>query len=80
MGMKRIKIRASIIYDDEMMHGDDQDAIKWFFNDILGGDELRVWSETIGDDIGSLRDLSIEEVEGQAKVVQGKARQEHKKG
>jgi hypothetical protein len=39
------------------MHGDDPEAIRWFFKDILFGEHLHVYSNKIGDDIGVIKVL-----------------------
>ena len=31
--MKTIKLEIELTYDDNIMHGDDPDAIKWFYQD-----------------------------------------------
>lgn len=57
--MKTIKMLVEFTYDPDLMHGDDQDAITWFFHDILREDELTLWSNDIGDDIGSIKVLEF---------------------
>jgi len=48
-------------YDDELMHGKDQEAIAWFYNDILLGKTglLTLHSNEIGDQIGSVECISV---------------------
>jgi hypothetical protein len=51
--MKKINLNIELEYDDTMMHGDDQDAIDWF-NDEVMTQELELFSHHIGDFIGKV--------------------------
>ena len=59
--MKKIKMIIELEYDDEMMHGTDQDAIDWFNSDILIGNKglLLLHSNEIGDHVGKVRGIEI---------------------
>lgn len=59
--MKKIKMIIELEYDDEIMHGTEQDAIDWFNNGILLGKEglLLLHSNEIGDHIGSVEGIEI---------------------
>jgi len=61
--MKTLKMVIELTYDDDGMHGDDQDSIDWFENDILlqkaEGEELFLHSKEINDTIGAVKVLSI---------------------
>ena len=47
-------------YDAELMHGNDADAIEWFFEDILMQDLLFLHSNEIGDIIGTVKIIEID--------------------
>ena len=57
--MKTVKIEASLTYDSELMHGNDESAIEWFNESVLGS-ELYLFSNEIGDEIGKITDLIID--------------------
>jgi hypothetical protein len=48
-------------YDVKTMHGDDEQAKDWFFNEILSGvkGDLSLHSNDIGDFIGTVKVLAI---------------------
>jgi len=52
--MRHLKIKATLSYDDKIVHGKDVDAIIWFFETILK-EKLTVHSNEIGDEIGELQ-------------------------
>ena len=52
--MKKIKFEATLTYDNKIMHGNDKEAIKWFYNNILK-DTLILHSNEIGDEIGAVK-------------------------
>ena len=49
---KILEIVAELEYDDKMIHGDEKEAIDWFYNYILKDDKLILHSNEIGDYIG----------------------------
>ncbi len=59
--MKTIKMVIELEYDNEMMHGEDQEAIDWFQNDILlgKGGLLMLHSNEIGDHVGDVVGVEI---------------------
>jgi len=61
--MKTLRITVELTYDDNLMHGNEQESIDWFENDILmqkaEGEELRLHSTEIGDFIGTIKVLRI---------------------
>jgi hypothetical protein len=59
--MKKLKLLIELEYNDDAMHGTEQESIDWFNNDILKGDELVLHCNNIGDTIGVIKTLSIEE-------------------
>lgn len=61
IGVKLTKIRmlVELEYDGETMHGDDEDAICWFFYDILKKEVLTLHSNEIGDEIGTVKVLEF---------------------
>lgn len=56
--MKKLRLEVILEYNDNIMHGDDKDAIEWFYDFILG-EELGVHSNHIGDIIGTIKVLKI---------------------
>ena len=52
--MKKIKFEATLTYDNNIMHGNDKEAINWFYNNILK-DTLILHSNEIGDEIGTIK-------------------------
>ena len=61
--MKTLRMTIELTYDDDMMHGVEQESIDWFENDILlnkaGGEDLLLHSNEIGDTIGTIKVLDI---------------------
>lgn len=55
----KIEITAVLDYDDALMHGNDPEAIDWFWNMIYGDDLVMCEVNEIGDTIGKLEILSI---------------------
>ena len=65
VNMKTIKMTIELTYNDEVMHGDDPESIDWFYTGILmrkhGEDLLMLHSNEIGDTIGEVKVLEIED-------------------
>ena len=59
--MKKLVIDAVLEYDDSMIHGDDIEGKKWFYDEILFGEVLVLHSNEIGDSIGTIRILTVTE-------------------
>ena len=59
--MKKLKLEIELEYNDKIMHGDDQESIDWFYDDILIGETglLILHSNEIGDCIGKVKVLKI---------------------
>jgi len=59
--MKKIRMVVEIEYDDEVMHGTDEEAIDWFNNDILLGKKglLLLHSNEIGDQVGKVEGIEF---------------------
>lgn len=58
--MAKIRMTIELDYDAELMHGNDADAIEWFFEDILMQDLLFLHSNEIGDIIGTVKIIEID--------------------
>ena len=56
--MKTIKLLVELTYNNDTMHGDDPDSIVWFNDEILGND-LILWSNELGDEVGFIKVLEI---------------------
>lgn len=52
--MTALKLEVELTYDDALMHGEDREARDWFFNHILRHDRLTMYSDEIGDNVGSV--------------------------
>jgi len=63
--MKKLTLEIELEYDDEIMHSDEQEAIDWFYNDILTAEpgNLFLHSNEIGDTIGEVTKVKIIEKE-----------------
>lgn len=59
--MKTLRMVVDFEYDDQMMHDPTPDSIQWFREEILGDPELILHSNEVGDEIGSIRVVSIED-------------------
>lgn len=63
--MKKLILEIELEYDDDAMHGKDEDGIAWFWNEILlyppkdGG--LLLHSQEIGDWVGDVKVLKVRE-------------------
>lgn len=64
--MKKLRIVAELEYDDDSMHGDYEEGLKWFHQDVLltksPGEGLVLYSHHIGDEVGEIVVLEVEEV------------------
>lgn len=58
---KRLKITATLVLDELSWARNDITAREWMINEILLGDDLRVFSPEIGDEVGILLIESMEE-------------------
>jgi hypothetical protein len=59
----KLKLTIELDYNAELYHQDDPDAIEWFFRDILIEDLLMLYSNCIGDMIGTVKVLEIQKEE-----------------
>ena len=51
----KLRLLIELDYEADIMHGDDQDAVRWFDESVLGpGSELYLHSQEIGDFIGAV--------------------------
>jgi len=48
-------------YDEDIMHSEDQEAKDWFYNEILLGERLTLFSNEAGDFIGDIKILEIKD-------------------
>ena len=64
--MKKLILTVELTYNNEIMHDDDDEAIQWFLNDVLLNpkehEQLILHSNCIGDEVGEIKVLSIEEI------------------
>ena len=56
--MRTERLVIELEYDDEIMHGDELEAIEWFWRDVMGGGELYLHSNFIGDEVGRVKVIS----------------------
>lgn len=53
---------VELTYNEDVMHGDDPEGIDWFRNALLAPEEeLLLHSNEIGDTVGEVKVLSLEE-------------------
>ena len=55
--MKKLQLVIELEYDDTLMHGDDKDAIRWFYDLLLNPideERLLLFSTEAGDYIGNI--------------------------
>ena len=61
--MQKLKLTVELEYDEELMHANEPEAIKWFYEDILqnkrGEERLLLHSNEIGDVVGDITVLEI---------------------
>lgn len=73
--MAKVKMLVELNYDADGMHGDHEEAKRWFTETILlskGSDELLILhSNEIGDTVGEVRVLEI--IESESSVARDKA-------
>jgi len=56
----KLQLTIELDYDAETMHGDEKDAVDWFYNGILRGDNLLLHDNgDIGDTIGTVKVIEI---------------------
>ena len=60
----KIQLLIELDYDDRIIHGDDPEAVSWFYDDVLKGtDELLILhSNLIGDEIGLVKVLEVKNI------------------
>lgn len=59
--MKTIKCTMELTYDEEIMYSDDEDE-KSFFVDLLTKHELILHSNELGDEIGTVKLVGVEDL------------------
>lgn len=59
--MAKVLMTVELDYDADIVHGDDMEAISWFFAHILSEEKglLLLHSNEIGDCIGKVRVLGV---------------------
>ena len=56
----KIRMMVELEYEPEIMHGNDQDAKRWFMEHVLlDPNGLILHSNDIGDSVGTLRVLEV---------------------
>lgn len=57
----KINLQIELEYDDEIMHGDDAEGKKWFYDEILTGKNglLLLHSNNIGATVGKVKVINI---------------------
>jgi hypothetical protein len=54
----KLLIKAELEFDENMMYGNEQEK-SWFYQNVLEG-KLELFSEEIGDMVGSIKIIEIE--------------------
>lgn len=57
--MNKLKLDIELTYDAKLMHGNEEESIGWFSNDILMKEKLILHSNDIGDEIGTVKVIKI---------------------
>ena len=58
--MVKLIMLIELEYDEDIMHGDDPEAVRWFREDIIGGGMLTLHDNgELGDDLGTVRVLEV---------------------
>lgn len=63
--LKTLRMNVELTYDADMMHGDGQPEIDWFFNNVILGDNLSLFDKEESDFIGDIKVFVIENKEQQ---------------
>lgn len=53
----KVKMLVEFDYDEKTAYGNNPEARQWFFENILGGDDLLLLSLEVGDEIGAIKVL-----------------------
>jgi hypothetical protein len=56
--VRTIRLKVALEYDPDVMHGDDKEAVAWFYRMLLTT-PLRLISDEIGDEVGAVKVLRI---------------------
>lgn len=63
--VKKLMLEVELEYDDQIMPGDDEESVAWFWNNVLlyPGEEggLILHSNEIGDEVGTIKVLKVRE-------------------
>ena len=60
--MKKIRMVVELEYEEDIMHGNDKDSEEWFRQSVLGDPELSLFSNEIGDTVGTIRVIDLPEL------------------
>jgi hypothetical protein len=53
--MAKLRLEIELIYDADVIYGDDEDGKNWFLDSILGSfGDLHLHSNTVGDSVGAV--------------------------
>jgi hypothetical protein len=63
--MKKLRLLIELEYDDQTMHGEDEDSEIWFFEEVLlqktsDDSGLVLHSNLIGDEVGAVNVLRVD--------------------
>jgi hypothetical protein len=66
MSETTLRMVIELTYDGDLMHGDDEESLDWFYDQVLmpegnrkKGEELSLFSNLIGDVLGDVTVLSL---------------------
>ena len=62
--MKKLTLLVELNYDDDIIHGCDEDGVEWFYNSVLFGkakdsESLILHSNEMGDEVGEIKIVGI---------------------
>ncbi len=57
--MANMTLTIELEYDADAMHGDDYEACIWFINEVLHNSGLHLFSDEIGDYVGTVKVIDL---------------------
>ena len=74
--MKTLRLEIEMTYDDDITHGDNAEAIKWFNDNVilhpLKDGKLVLYSYEIGDEVGDVKVLKMKAKKEKKRIVKSR--------
>lgn len=58
----KVILTIELDYDESSMHGENKGDFDWFINDVLKGNNLELFDNNIGDVVGTVKTLSVDDI------------------